>query len=80
MSEPTKEEIDRLKARCAEACAKLMEEFDAVQLLVTWADGDRNTHMIQWGRGNWYARRGMADTFCERDRGENMSVSEEDEG
>jgi hypothetical protein len=51
--------------------AELCEHFDSVQILVSWPSdkGNGNTKDYFSGRGNWYARTGMAHDFLNRDRG-----------
>lgn len=46
--------------------AKLVEHFDAVQIMVTWNENG-NTRDCLRGAGNWHARQGMAHMFIERD-------------
>jgi hypothetical protein len=46
---------------------QLMEHFDAVQILATVVS-ERGTELVAIGSGNWYARRGMAEEFINRDR------------
>lgn len=59
---------DREKA-IGECIAKLMEFCDAVQILSTWTDAETgNTFDVYLGRGNWYARTGMAHDFLNQDR------------
>jgi len=49
--------------------AKLLEHFDAVQVLCSHVvpDGTGNTGNVFSGGGNWYARKGMATSFLETD-------------
>jgi hypothetical protein len=52
------------------AIADLREHFSDVQILVSWTDDDDsgNTRDFFKGKGNWYARVGMAREFLTRDR------------
>lgn len=52
-----------------EHVAALGEHFEAVQILVSDSDGD-GTRSCFRGTGNYFARKGMADTFCKRDMAE----------
>lgn len=50
----------------------LREFFPHVQILVTWENDDdsRETMDLFRGKGNWYARAGMAREFLNRDEGQ----------
>lgn len=49
----------------------LREFFPDVQVLVSWVDDDAHeTRDVFQGRGNWYARVGMARDFLARDEGQ----------
>lgn len=48
-------------------CHQLIEHFDAVQILVSLPD-EGGTGSIYSGRGNWYARQGMAQDFVKQDQ------------
>lgn len=52
---------------------ELAEHFDAVQILVTW-DEDGITKAKHCGRGNWWARMGLARNFIERDNAEDAAT------
>ena len=60
----TQEEMQELVARHAQ---QLIEYFDAVQILVS-LPGDGGTASIFTGRGNWFARQGMAHDFIKQDQ------------
>lgn len=48
---------------------ELREHFPHVQILVSWEDDTtKNTHDVFRGKGNWYARVGMAREFLTRDK------------
>lgn len=49
--------------------AKLMEHFDAVQILVSGVMYN-GTESVFRGGGNWFARQGMAQEFITRDHAE----------
>ena len=49
-----------------EAAAKIGEQFETVQILVSWTHEGR-TSSIKRGVGNWYARQGMAHEFINED-------------
>lgn len=55
--------------------SELCEQFEAVQILVSWPSeqGNGNTKDYFSGRGNWYARTGMAHDFLDRDKGQVMA-------
>lgn len=64
----TEEEADRIVEK---AVNELREFFPDVQVLVSWVDDDAHeTREIFQGRGNWYARAGMANEFLNRDKGQ----------
>lgn len=49
-----------------DAALALGEFFDCVQIVVS-CPTDTGTRCIKSGVGNWYARRGMCQEFCEED-------------
>lgn len=52
-----------------DAVNSLREHFPHVQILATWEDDDtHNTYDMFRGKGNWYARMGMAREFLVRDK------------
>jgi hypothetical protein len=56
--DPGDEEGDMRKLR--NATAQLMESFDTVQIFATrHVSTDDGTVAVQYGEGNWYARRGQ---------------------
>lgn len=59
--------IDELNNLVLPHVHQLMEHFDAVQILATVVS-ERGTELVAIGSGNWYARRGMAEEFINRDR------------
>lgn len=59
----TKEEAERFLDRHLE---ELAEHFEAVQILVTDSDKD-GTLYIARGKGNFYARKGLAQQFIDND-------------
>lgn len=59
--------IDELNNLVLPKVHQLMEHFDAVQILATVVS-ERGTELVAIGSGNWYARRGMAEEFINRDR------------
>lgn len=65
----TDEERDELVKKVDAAINVLREHFQHVQILVSWEaeDGTQNTYDIFRGKGNWYARVGMAREFLTRD-------------
>ena len=50
------------------ASAHLSEHFEAVQILATFPHSEGGTQIVLAGRGNWYARQGMARYFVEREQ------------
>lgn len=63
----TTHSIDELNNLVLPHVHQLMEHFDAVQILATVVS-ERGTELVAIGSGNWYARRGMAEEFINRDR------------
>lgn len=53
--------------RIEATAAALSEHFDSVQIFVSFPLHGA-TQAIQAGRGDWYARQGMAHEFIQRDR------------
>lgn len=53
------------------AISDLREYFSDVQILCSWTEEEEggNTFDIFRGKGNWYARVGMARDFLTRDKG-----------
>ncbi len=63
-----------LIALVQEAAAKLGEEFDAVQIMVSWQDDKgKGTRSLFRGCGNWFARQGMAHDFIAIDEAETQA-------
>lgn len=54
------------------AIAELREFFPDVQILCSWTDDEHEgcTFDVFRGKGNWYARTGMAREFLTRDSGQ----------
>lgn len=61
--EMTQEEIT---AELRRITSRLEEMFDHVQVMGTWSTGKCTYHRF-WGRGNWYARIGLAKFFLDED-------------
>ena len=62
---------------CAE---QISEHTDCVQILCSWTDGG-NTKYVMKGRGNWYARVGMAHAFVNNDAASSIAAAmDEEEG
>lgn len=61
-----------LTAFVDEFVAKLGEQFDAVQILVSWNE-DSKTRDLYRGCGNVHARLNMARDFIERDKAQIMA-------
>lgn len=49
------------------ALHNLFEHFDQVQILVSRVAEEGGTERYFLGAGNWYARKGMAQAFLDRD-------------
>ncbi len=56
--------LEGLMDQCLEI---LGEYFDAAQILCSYVDDDGQTCRATRGKGNWYARCGMAQEFLEMD-------------
>ncbi len=54
--------------------AQLGEHFESVQILVSFPF-ERGTLPVYAGRGNFFARKGMADDFIKRDPAEQIAVA-----
>lgn len=64
---------DEAQAILDKVAAQLSEHFDAVQILTTWMDPEGQTLMLSRGRGNWYARLGMAREMITTDDSRNSA-------
>lgn len=62
----TREELSNHVDRIAQ---DLAEHFDAVQILASHCEAD-GTMCMKRGRGNWYARQGMAQEFIQSNEAE----------
>ena len=61
-----------------QACARLMEHFDTVQILATRRHEDGETISAASGQGNFYARYGQAKLWLMRE--ERLESAEDGEG
>lgn len=59
--------LDTLVTRLDEILVELGEHFDCIQILGTYMGDDGNTNRVTRGKGNWYARQGVAREFLEMD-------------
>ncbi len=70
------EDLDLVKL----VCEKLGEHFDTVQVFATRFDGEIGTVNVQWGAGNWFARRGqISDWLIKEDESYKQSVRKEED-
>lgn len=60
------------------AVNELMAHFDAVQVFVTRQDGEATMYCGR-GKGNWYARLGMVQTWLESPTVSENELDEEDD-
>lgn len=58
---------ETLAPRIQEILDELSEHFDSIQILGTFMDEDGDTGKLSMGKGNYYARRGLASEFVEQD-------------
>ncbi len=54
--------------------SQLSEHFEAVQILVSFPQ-DGGTQGLNAGRGNWYARQGMAQEFLQREQAREIAYA-----
>lgn len=73
MNERERKENDMLYERADSVAASLSEHFDAVQILVSKLQSDGSTTIMYVGKGNYYARTGMAREFLENDRAKTIA-------
>jgi hypothetical protein len=66
-----------IQARIDSALGVLMEHCDSVQILASYMIDSGNTCTVFAGKGNWYARTGMAREFLSRDDAQNVGVAVE---
>lgn len=71
MKPMTKEEREKIVEKHLSA---LMEVMDSVQILGSWQEEERGTSKIIMGRGDWYARVGLAHQFIKDDQNEDMAL------
>lgn len=64
MDEQEQRDADMLRVR--ETCNALMEHFDSVQIFATRHEAGElsGTVQVDFGRGNWFARRGQIHDWC----------------
>ena len=72
MSEMTTAEKHQMVAAAA---MKLGEHLPAVQIMASWPCEGGGTTFSNYGQGNWFARKGMAQTFLERSKGRELTVA-----
>lgn len=61
-------------------CEKLGEHFDTVQVFATRFDGEMGTVNVNWGSGNWFARRGqISDWLLKENESSRQSVKTEED-
>ena len=65
--------LDELVGELDAVLSKLGEHFDAIQILGTYMADDGTTHRVTRGKGNWYARQGVAREFLEMDEAQTMA-------
>lgn len=72
---PTKLTQDEAFEMIDRAAAALAEHFEAVEILASVRlDGDNaGTRSVYGGRGNWFARQGMAHDFISREQANEVS-------
>jgi hypothetical protein len=73
---PKEEKV--IRDRVESALGVLMEHCDSVQILVSYMIDSGNTNTLYSGKGNWYARTGMAHEFLSRDDAQNIGVAVSD--
>lgn len=56
-------DVQRLKKMCEE----LGEHFDCVQIFASRFDAEEGTTSVNWGAGNWHARRGQVDGWLTKE-------------
>ena len=68
-------EAEALGIIVEQAVATLMEHCDSVQVLASYQNENGLTNRYFTGRGNFYARTGMAHEFLSRDNAENIGIA-----
>ncbi|MFZ4779101.1 MAG: hypothetical protein ACOYM3_27375 [Terrimicrobiaceae bacterium] len=66
-------EADNAQAAVLRALEILGEHFEAVQILASHMTVNGETVGAYQGRGNWHARRGMAQDFIEKDSAQTLA-------
>lgn len=60
---------EQIDARLDKLARELGEQFDAVEIIVSWRDeSDGRWDAASGGAGNFYARKGMMQEWLDRDR------------
>jgi hypothetical protein len=67
-------DLDEAQVVLDKVAAQLSEHFDAVQIMVTWLGPDGGTLMESRGRGNWFARMGMAQEMVTNSASQNSAL------
>ncbi len=65
---------EKAKQMIEAIASQLSEHFDAVQILVSFPS-DGGTQGLTAGRGNWYARQGMAHEFVQREQAREIAYA-----
>ncbi len=55
-------------ARLMKACEDLGEHFDNVQIFANRFDPEDGTISVNWGSGNWFARKGQVEGWIEKEQ------------
>jgi hypothetical protein len=70
---------DEIKALVDHHAEQLGEQFDAVQILVTWNENGLTRDLFR-GRGNVHARLHMAQDYITRDNAQQLAIEIQEKG
>lgn len=73
MTDSIEQREKTIDALLFEFLPKLMEHCDAVQVLLSFPTPNGQTMRKADGRGNWYARQGMAHEFINTDQAQTIA-------
>jgi len=74
MNPQAEKENDALYDMLRRVAIQLGEHFNSVQVLATKVEPSGGTTLFRMGVGDWYARRGAAQEFIEKERAETFAA------
>ena len=62
-------------SRASRSAKSLLEYFDSVEIMCSKTNASMGTGLLTRGRGDWFARQGMAHEFIKRDDAEAIGMA-----